>query len=807
MIKNYFKIAWRNILISKGFSALNIFGLAIGIACCLLIALYVNHELSYDRHHENIDRVYRLNLDVKFGGSDEVMATVSDMLGPVLKDDYPQVENFTRLYNNGSYLIKKVGSESTLKEENVLFADSSVFSIFTYPLIEGDKDRALVEPYTIVISESATKRHFKDINPIGQILTLDNRKDYRVTAVMKDMPENSTFKADFLVSMISLDYQWHNFLSNNFYTYILIQKDANPSKFSTYFDQVIQKYVSPVMVETIGSSIEELTKTGSHYHYSMIPMKDIHLKSTCTNELGVIGNIKYVYLFSIIAMFVLLLACINFMNLSTARSAKRAKEVGVRKVLGSQRYQLMYQFFSESILLSTLALLLGILLVIIFLPAFNLVADKNLSIADIMTIKFLSIILLLPILVGLIAGSYPAVFLSSFEPIKVLKGRLKLKGGLFRNSLVVFQFTTSIVLIIGTVVIYQQINYIQKKNLGYDKNQVLVINDAYALSKKAKSFKDEILKVEGVKNGTLSGYLPIPSQRDQTIFFPEGQIDQNSGIQIARWRIDQDYLSTLGMEIKSGRNFSEEFSTDSTGIILNEAAVKLFGFDDPLNKMVTTYDDFQAKTMVSYKVLGVVKDFNYQSLKSDIGALCMVLAPNSGNISFRLDAQKNIQNTIKEIENKWQDMAPGQPFSYKFMDESFNNVYRSEQQIGRISMIFAFLTIIVACLGLFGLITFVAEQKIKEIGIRKALGASVSSILQLLSSSFLKLVVFSVVIASPIAYYFMNIWLQDFAYRIEIQWWVFAAAGGMAVLIALITISYQAIKAALVNPVESLKSE
>lgn len=807
MIKNYFKIAWRNILISKGFSAINIFGLAIGIACCLLITLYVNNELSYDLHHKNIDRVYRLNLDVKFGGSDEVMATTSDMLGPVLKDDYPQVENFTRLYDSGSFLIKKAGSNSNLKEEEVLFADSSVFNIFTYPLKEGDKDRALAEPYTIVISESATKRHFKDINPIGQVLTLDNRKDYRVTGVMKDMPDNATFKADFLVSMVSLEYNWNSFLSNNFYTYILLQKDADPSKFPIYFDQVIQKYISPELVKTIGSSIEELKATGAHYRYSMMPMKDIHLKSTCANELGVIGDIKYVYLFSIIALFVLLLACINFMNLSTARSAKRAKEVGVRKVLGSQRYQLMYQFFSESVLLSILALVLGVFFVIIFLPTFNVVADKNLAIGDILTIKFLSIILILPILVGLIAGSYPAIFLSSFEPIKVLKGKLKLKGGLFRNSLVVFQFTTSIVLIIGTIIIYQQINFIQKKNLGYDKNQVLVINDAYALDKKAKSFKDEVLKINGVKGGTLSGYLPIPSERDQTIFFPEGQIDQNSGVQIARWRIDQDYLSTLGMEIKSGRNFSEEFGTDSTGIILNEAAVKLFGFDDPLNKVITTYDDFQAKTLLSYKVLGVVKDFNYQSLKSDIGALCMILAPNNGSVSFRLDTQNDLQTTIKEIEKKWQYMAPGQPFSYRFMDESFNNVYRSEQQIGRISMIFALLTIIVACLGLFGLITFVAEQKIKEIGIRKALGASVASILQLLSASFLKLVLLSVVVASPIAYYFMNVWLQDFAFRIEIQWWVFAAAGGVAVLIALLTISYQAIKAAMVNPVESLKSE
>ncbi len=804
MLRNYLKIAIRNLVKNKVYSFINIGGLAVGIACCLLITLYVVDELSFDRYHQNADRIYRLNLGVKFGGTEQLVATTADMLGPTLKKDYPQVENYARVYNAGSYLIKKSGTIENIRETKILFADSTLFELFSFPLVAGNPKLVLSEPNSIVISETAAKRHFANQNPVGQILNLDNKKDYKITGVMQDIPQNSHFRADFFVSMRSLNYSWGTFLSNNFQTYILLQKDAKPAAFDGYFKQIVQKYVSPELFKAMGSTVNDLTKTGSYYRYGMISLTDIHLKAKETQDLGINGDIQYVYIFSIVALFVLLIACINFMNLSTARSSKRAKEVGIRKVLGSLRYQLMAQFFAECVMLSFLALLVALGLVAIVLPLFNDISDKMLSINDLTSFRFIAFLIVLPILVGLLAGSYPAIFLSSFEPIKVLKGRLNLKSGSLRNGLVVFQFSISIVLIVSTFIVYRQINFIQQKNVGYNKDQILVINDAYALDKQAVTFKDEVLKLKGIANGTLSGYLPTPSNRDNTVMFPEGQLDQTKGVTIGRWDIDYDYIGTLGMSIIKGRNFSKDYGTDSTGMILNETAVKLLGFKEPLNKGVTLFMNDSKKV---YRVVGVVKDFHFESLKSNIGALCMMLNLNRGNVSFRLDMGSDIPNTIKQIETKWNAMAPGQPFSYSFMDDSFNGVYKAEQRIGKLALIFAFLTILVACLGLFGLVNFIAEQRIKEIGIRKVLGATVGSIVRLLSQDFVRLVLVSIVISSPIAYYFMDKWLADFAYRINIEWWIFIIAGLCAVLIALLTVSYQAIRAALMNPVESLKTE
>ena len=807
MFRNYLKIAWRNLTNNKVYSALNIGGLAVGMACCLLITIYVTDELSFDRYHQKGDRIYRANLGVKFGGTEQLVATTSDMLGPTLKNDYPQVENYVRLYDAGPYLVKKVGTVNAIREEKILFADSTLFDVFTLPLVAGDPKTALSKPNAIVISEMAAQRHFAGQNPMGQMLTLDNKKTYEITGIMNDMPQNSHFRAEFFVSMRSLNYDWNSTLSNNFHSYILLRPDTNPADFNVYFNQIVQKYISPVLQKTVGSTIDELTKSGSYYRYSMIPLADIHLKAKEAQGLGINGDIQYVYIFTIVALFVLLIACINFMNLSTARSAKRAGEVGVRKVLGSVRYQLMVQFFAECVLLSFFALILALGLVGILLPFFNDIAGKSLLFSNLFNSNFALFILVLPLLVGLLAGSYPAVFLSSFEPVQVLKGRMTLKGRQLRNVLVVFQFATSIVLIVGTVIVYRQISFIQQKNIGYNKNQVLIINDAYALDKQAVAFKEDVLKLKGIENGTLSGYLPTPSNRNNTVMFPEGQIDQTKGVSIAQWDIDFDYISTLGMNIVQGRDFSKDYGTDSTGVLLNETAVKLFGFKDPLNNRIVLMGDEGTQQSKSYRVVGVVKDFHFESLKTNIGALCMMLKSSRGNVSFRLDTRADLKSTISQIEGLWNKMAPGQPFSYNFMDQSFNNVYKAEQRIGRLALAFAFFTILVACLGLFGLATFIAEQRTKEIGVRKVLGASVSSIVTLLSKDFLKLVVISIVIASPIAWWAMHRWLQDFAYKIDIEWWVFALAGLLAVGIALLTVSFQSIKAALMNPVKSLRSE
>ena len=807
MLKNYFKIAWRNLMRNKGFSAINIFGLAIGVACCLLIMLYVNDELNFDRFNENASRIYRLNTDIKFGGSEKFCAQTPDILGPTLKKDYPQVENYVRFYDGGAFLIKKSGTLNNIREEKILYADSSVFEIFTFPLVSGNPQLALTEPNTIVISESAAKRHFANQNPIGQTLNLDNKKDFKVTAVMKDIPENAHFRADFFISMKSLEFKWGDFLANNHYTYLLLKKDADPKAFDTYFNQVIQKYVSPQLVKSMGATIDDFTKSGSYYRFSMMPLTDIHLKSKRIYELGVNGDIQYVYIFSIVALFVLAIACINFMNLSTARSSKRGKEVGIRKVLGSARNQLVVQFFSECVLLCFFAVAAALVLVFLLLPFFNNISGKLLHLSNLLTLKFLILLILLPFIVGLLAGSYPAIFLSSFQPIKVLKGKLNLKGGSLRNGLVIFQFATSIILIAFTVIIFQQINFIQHKNLGYNKEQVIIINDAYALDKQARYFTDEVKKIKGVENGTLSGYLPTPSNREESPMWVEGATDQSKGVMTGKWDVDYDYFKTFGMEMASGRNFSKEFGTDSTAVIINETAAKLFGFKDPLNKTILSLAENNSNKTIKYKVIGVVKDFHFESLRSNIAPLCLFLNLSRGNVSFKLNAQANLSHIISLIELKWKEVAPGEPFTYTFMDDSFNNVYKTENRIGKISLAFSLLTILVACLGLFGLITFIAEQRTKEIGIRKVLGASVSSITAMLSKDFIKLVVVAIIIASPIAWWAMSLWLQGFAYRVNIGLWVFMAAGFLAILIALITVSFQAIKAAVANPVTSLRNE
>ncbi|GAB4027655.1 ABC transporter permease [Spirosoma gilvum] len=813
MLTNYIKIAWRTLQKQRGFSAINIFGLAVGLACCLLITLYVLDELSYDRYNEKADRIYRIHSDIKFGGNDMRFAVSPDPVGPTLKKDYPQVEQYVRLHQRGTWLVKRAGETTNLREDNVTFADSTLFDVFTLPLIAGDPKRALAEPNTIVISESAAKRHFGNQNPIGQTLLLDNRLTFKVTGVMRDMPKNAHFHADLFPTMLNDDYPWGQWLSNNHYTYIVLKPGTDPATFAKNFETVIEKYVGPQAQQMIGTSMAEFRKAGNSIRYWMMPLTDIHLYSKQQIELAPNGDIQYVYIFSAVALFILLIACINFMNLATARSANRAREVGVRKVMGSERQQLIGQFMTESVLTSTLAMVLAIAFVALALPGFNTIAAKELTLDQLTSSYLLPALVLLPFIVGAFAGSYPAFFLSSFQPIKVLKGGLSalkmgsgIGGGSLRSGLVVFQFMMSVILIVGTIIVYRQITYIQTKNVGFNREQVLTVNDAYAIGKQAETFRQEVLRLPGVLNGSISGYLPTPSSRNDNAFFAEGQTDLNKGANMQTWGVDHDYVKTMGMQLVRGRDFSRDFGSDSSGIILNEAAVRVFGFKDPIGKHVWRFNDNEGKTRKSYTVIGVMKNFHFESLRRNIGALSLVLDSNSGAVSFRLSGS-NVPVLVKQIEAKWKQLAPGQPFSYQFMNQSFDEMYRAEQRVGTIALTFAALAVLIACLGLFGLAAFMAEQRTKEIGVRKVLGASVTSIVGLLSKDFLKLVLIAIVIASPVAWWAMNQWLADFAYKIDIEWWMFALAGLLAVGIALLTVSFQSIKAALMNPVKSLRSE
>lgn len=806
MFKNYFKVALRSLWKSKGFSAINIFGLAIGLATCLLITLYVVDELSYDHYNKKAERIYRINSDIKFGGGDLRLTVTSDPMGAVLKKDYPQVEEYTRVYNSeGSKLVKK--GNQYITEERIAYVDSTFFRVFTLPAISGDTETALNEPNTVVLTESSSKKYFNTTDVVGKTIEISDNP-YKITAVIKDIPRTSHFNFGFLLSMDNVNYQWGSFLSNNFQTYIVLQKGVDYKAFEKNFITVIDKYLLPQAKQFMQiNSMDDFKKAGNKLEYTLMPLLDIHLHSDRFPELGTNGNIQYVYIFSAVALFVLLIACINFMNLSTARSANRAKEVGIRKVLGTEKKTLVQQFLLESILTVIIALIIGIGIAALVLPLFNDVSAKSFSAKDFVSGRIVLFILLVPFVVGVLAGIYPAFFLSRFKPVTVLKGS---SVGIFKKSnlrsvLVVFQFATSIILIIGTVVVYRQLQYIQNKNLGFNKEQVLIINGTGALQNNAEVFKNEVRNLPGVTSASFTGYLPVSSSaRSDNSFSKSAVMDSKTGVNMQRWTVDYDYINTLGMQMIQGRNFSKEFGSDSSGVIVNETAAKLLGVSSPLGEKIYTYNN--RNEPIAYNIIGVVKNFHFESLRQNIGPLCMMLGDARFLTSFKVSTS-NIQALVKQIESKWKVMAPGMPFSYRFLDDSFDEMYRSEQRVGKIAITFAVLAILIACLGLFGLVTYAAERRIKEIGIRKVLGATISNIIGMLSKDFLLLVVIAAVISFPIAWWGMNQWLQDFAYRIDISWWIFIIAGLMAAVIALITVSFQAIRAALANPVKNLRTE
>jgi putative ABC transport system permease protein len=811
MIKNYLKIAWRNLGRNKTFSLINIVGLAIGLACFILIALYVADELSYDRYNKKADRICRVNSDIVFGGNKLHLAVACDPMGATLKKDYPQVEEFVRFFNSsGSKLIKK-GNEF-INEDHVVHADSTLFNVFTLPAIAGDTKTALNEPNTVVITESAAKKYFGTTDAIGKTVeTNDNSSTlYKVTAVIQDIPRTSHFNFDFIFSMDNVNYQWGNYLSMNHQTYIVLKEGTDYKAFEKNFTQVINKYVLPQAKQFMNiSSMDEFKKAGNKLEFSLIPLTDIHLYSDRYPELGVNGNIQYVYIFSAIALFVLLIACINFMNLSTARSSNRAKEVGIRKVLGTEKRSLIGQFLTESIIMALIALIIAVGLAWSCISYFNDISGKNLAISELLKPQYLLFLVMLPFAVGALAGSYPAFYLSSFRPIAVLKGKINagFKRSNLRNALVIFQFTISIFLIIGTIIIYRQLNYIQNKKLGFNKDQLLTINGTGALSS-PEAFKTEVSKMAGVNGATFSGYLPVSgSSRSDNTYSKESVMDSKNGLNMQTWVIDPDYIKVMGMEMVNGRNFSKEFGTDSSGLIINETTARLLGYGNPVGKKLYTYfQDQFSNRLISYDIIGVVKNFHFESLKETIGPLCFRMGNSNWSASFKVNTT-NIKSLIANIQTKWKSMAPGMPFSYQFVDEAFNNMYRDELRTGKLGLGLAVIAILIACLGLFGLAAYMAEQRTKEIGVRKVLGASVGNIVSMLSKNFLMLVILSSLIAFPFAWWAMNKWLQDFAFRINIGWWVFIAAGLSAVVIALATISFQAIKAAIVNPVKSLRAE
>lgn len=818
MLRNYLTIALRNLARHPFYTFINIAGLAVGMAACLLIVLFVLNELQYDTHHEKADRIYRVNGEIKFGGNHWKLAVAPAPLAETFVKDFPEVETAVRFRQRGSYLVKPSETAENIKEDFVIWADSSFFRIFTVPVLQGNAGLALKEPNTVAISQRTALKYFPDGNALDQTLILDNRWPMKVTAVFEDMPESGHFKYDILISMSGLDEAKGTvFLSNNFNTYLLLREGADPQALEAKFPAFVAKYIGPQAAQILGTDFDmtKFEEGGNKIAFTLMPLRDIHLHSDLTAELRPNSDITYVYLFSAIALFILLIACINFMNLSTARSSNRAKEVGVRKVMGSLRSHLVRQFLTESVLLSTFSFVLAIALAYLCLPTFNSLSQKTLSL-PLTDVTFYALVLLGALLVGVLAGTYPSFFLSAFKPVNVLKGHVALgmKSGFIRSALVVSQFVVSIFLIIGTITVNRQLSYIQNKKIGFEKDQVLIVHDAYALGKNLQSFKTEALKNSFVQNGTISGYLPVNGWRSDNTFWPEGsQPTEENMVGTQTWEVDHDYLSTFGMKMKMGRFFSQDFPSDSSAVVVNESAVHQFNLgDEPLGKKISTFSDNNPdgspdlNSVQSWTVIGVVEDFHFESLKENISPLAFFLRSSNGSVAFRFEAG-NTREVIAALEKTWKTLAPGQPFTYSFLDEDFSNLYNTEQRLGKTFGIFAGLAIIIACLGLFGLTAFTGEQRTKEIGIRKVLGASVSSIVLLLSREFSKLIGISFLLAVPLAWYAITWWLNDYTYKVEIGWLVYLSAGLAAFAVAWLTISYQSFKAATSDPVKSLRSE
>ncbi|MEP6748642.1 MAG: ABC transporter permease [Bacteroidota bacterium] len=807
MFRNYLKIAFRNLWKNKGFSAINIIGLASGLAVCLLIVLYVVDELSYERYNEHAASIYRIEADLTFNGTRFNAAVTPEPLAAALKRDYPQIKQVARVANQEDILVKKDGQN--IRDHHAAFVDSTFFEVFTLPALYGNTQTALNDPTSIVIDETTARKYFNTADAVGRVLRIDNTTDCKVTAVIADMPLRSHFHFHFLRPRGQHGPQADAWLSNNIYSYVWVQAGVSKPQLQQMVNATLNRYMTKDLEAFTHATIDELEKTGNHFKYPVTALTDIHLHSAKSYELEPNGDISYVYIFSVVAIFILLIACVNFMNLSTARSAGRAKEVGIRKVAGSLRSHLMIQFLTESVLISFLSLILALGIAVVLMPWFNQLAAKNMQLHTLFSTWLFPVMLLLVVLVGCVAGSYPAFYLSSFQPIQVLKGNIAggFKNSRLRSVLVVFQFSISIVLIIGTMVIYSQLSYIHERKVGYNRDQVLVLHNAWYLDNNIKPFKEAVRQMPGVESISLSGDVPTSINFDREGWFRDASFDASKAAILTNFFVDENYIPTLGMQMVQGRNFSRDMLTDSSAIIINEATARELGFKDPLKEILYKPEgDSHNFKPRAYHIIGVVKDFNFASLHEKIDPVIIELGDNRGSISLRLRTVA-AANVIDQIKTQWNSMAPGQPFQYTFMDADFNALYATEQKTGKLFTSFALFAVLIGCLGLFGLVTYAAEQRAKEIGVRKILGAGTGTIVALLSKDFARLVLIASLIAFPVAWYMMHQWLQSFAYRTSINPWVFVLSGAGAIVIALLTVGYQAIKAALVNPVKSLRTQ
>ena len=787
MLENYLKVAWRHLARHKGYMFINITGLALGMACALLILLYVQDELSYDQHHEQADQIYRVALDVDVSGEVFRTARTTPPMAAALRNDFPDVLNAFRIRKAGSVFLAH--NEQRFYEDRFYFADPSIFNVLALPLLEGNAATALDAPFSVVLTQEAAHTFFGEDNPMGQTLTFEQEHPLTVTGILAPVPGQSHFRPVFLASFSSLETLYEDRLQNwgwtGVHTYLLLRDPKAAQDLEAKLPAFIERNLQEDWAGT--------------WHLGLQPITDIHLYSHRSGEIEANGNIRSSYFLGLLGLFILLIACINFVNLTTARSVDRVREIGVRKVIGAHRTQLVRQFLGESILLALLALALSFLLVNLSLPTFNTLTEKTLRLAysGAMLASFLG----LGLLVGLVAGLYPALFLARLQPVASLRSKKAGATSLrLRQGLVVTQFAISAFLIIGTLIVSSQLDYLRNKDLGFDEEQVVVIpmQDA-ATQQRYQVIKDALLQSPNIISVAASSDVPGQGY-DQIVHRPEG-FPADEGLSVPILFVDPDFIQTLGIQITTGRPFSNA-QDESTSLIVNEAAVHRFGWDTALGKIISDAEGNPLGTVV-----GVTDNFHFESLQAAIEPLLMRVQPGwFEKITVRIRPD-DVSGTLAFLEQQWQSFEPGYPFQYSFLDENFQQLYQAEDRLHEVFGYTSLLAILIACLGLFGLAAFTAEQRIKEIGIRKVLGASVSSLVVLLSKDFLKLVALALVIAAPIAYLAMQRWLNDFAYRVEIGVGTFVLAGVLALLIAVLTVSYQAIKAALADPVKSLRYE
>jgi putative ABC transport system permease protein len=794
MIKNYLKIAWRNLWRHWSFSTINIIGLAVGMTACFLIFMYVRFELSYDKFNQNFKQIYRLNTDIKAPNEVLHWSSASAPMGPALQADYPDVQSYVRIFGYGYLVQSKLNK---FQENNLAFVDPSIFKIFSFPLLEGDPNTALNAPYSVVLTQTMAKKYFGNEDALGKSLLLDGKHPVSVTGICKDVPDNSHFNFDMLISVSTMEklklmnfQEWGNF-SN--YTYLLLRPGANPDALQAKLHAFLTRHISA-----------DLRSKGYNYELFIEPLSKVYMDTF--RGAPVNGSMSNVYIFSVIAIFILVIACINFINLTTARASERAKEVGIRKVVGAGKEQLTAQFLGESVIISLISFVFAVLMSWLLLPLFNQLAGKTVA-HNIFEHGYIFILFLMSIAIGLIAGTYPALVLTGFKITAILKGRFNtsIKGIFLRKGLVVVQFTVSIVLIVGTIIVYNQLHYMRNQSLGFNKDQMLVIDFSgdSTVQSQTETIKNQLKDIPGVMNVSASSTAPgngNPVAYTQA----ENRSGAMQSLNLNMYDVDFDFVPQYGMRVIAGRAFSTAYSSDSTkAFMINETAAKQLGYasaNDAIGKHFTQWGR-------DGKIIGVLKDFNFAGLQQTIKPLNFRINPHNLNIFTVKIAGGNIPATISSIQDKWKTIAPERPLVYSFLDENFNKQYSTEERFGKLFLYFAVLAIFISCLGLLGLASYSTLQRTREIGIRKVLGATVPMIVNMLSREFLLLVFIAALVAFPVSWYGMHKWLEDFAYKINIGWWIFGVAGLLAVMIALTTVSFQAIRAALANPIKSLRSE